>query len=316
MNLPNLTGKGLFVFSDPGGAKPILALAEKLKDSLTGYKIISDRNYSFYQDFSVEVNISIQPPAELISAFNPGFILTGTSYTSSIELEYIQASQKATVPVYSFVDHWTRIRERFQKNGREHLPDFLLLVDERAKKLAIGNGIEENRVIVFGNPYHSFLKKWKPRISRSELYQQLGLTDAEKKIVLYAPDPLSNVNGAAQYGFDEVSATKELAEGIKDCCDRFYCLLNPHPNQVVERLSDAGSNCICILPKGTDVNALIYYSSVVLGFFSNLLLEAIVMNKPVLRFFPKHGLYDPLEGKNAGEVVYPETISQKIKSLL
>jgi UDP-N-acetylglucosamine 2-epimerase len=190
------------------------------------------------------------------------------------------------------------------------------LVDRKAKELAIESGIEEQKIVVFGNPYHSFLKEWKPRISRSELYQQLGLTDTKKGIVLYAPDPLSNVDGNIQFGFDEVSATKELAEIIKDCCDSFYFLLNPHPNQIVERLNDAVNNCISILPKGTDVNELIYYSSIVVGFFSNLLLEAVVMNKPVLRFFPRPGLFDPLEGTNTGEIVYPETISQKIKSFL
>lgn len=317
MSFPKLAGKGLFVFSDPGGAKPILALAEKLKESLTCYKIISDREYDFYIDFSVEVNKSLQPPAEMLSIFKPDFVLTGTSYTSLIELEYIQAAREASIPVYSFVDHWTRIRERFQKNGTEHLPDLILVVDEKAKKLAIENGIEEQRIAVFGNPYHSYLKNWKPSISRSDFYYQLGLSGIKKKIVLYAPDPLSNVNGFAQFGFDEVSATKKLSGCIKDCCSDFYCLLNPHPNQEMEKLKDPGVNsCFSIVPKGTDVNTLIYYAEVVIGFFSNLLLEAKVMNKPVLRFFPGTGLYDPFEGMNVGEVVYPETIFQRLKSFL
>ena len=316
MNLPNLTGKGLFVFSDPGGAKPILALTQKLKDSLNGYRIISDREYVFYKDFSVDVSKSLQSPAEIISALSPDFVFTGTSYTSAIELEYIQAAHEVSIPVYSFVDHWTRIRERFQKNGIEYLPDILLLVDEKAKQLAMTSGVEENKIIVFGNPYHEFLKNWKPGISRSDLYQQLGLADAGKKIILYAPDPLSNVDGQIQFGFDEVSATKELTARIKEYCNKYYCLLNPHPNQKVERLNESVTHCVTLLPKGTDVNTLIYYSTVVIGFFSNLLLEAVVMNRPVLRFFPGHGLNDPLEGMNAGEVVYPETISQKLKSFL
>ena len=45
--------RGLFIFSDPGGAKPLLAFIEnhKLKD----YKVISDRVYDFFLDFGINV---------------------------------------------------------------------------------------------------------------------------------------------------------------------------------------------------------------------------------------------------------------------
>ena len=50
-----LKGKGLFVFSDPGGAKPILSYVALNK--ISNYFIISDRVYNFYTDFGLFINV-------------------------------------------------------------------------------------------------------------------------------------------------------------------------------------------------------------------------------------------------------------------
>jgi len=316
VSLTQLTGKGFFVFSDPGGAKPVLTLAESLKDSLQEFRIVSDRQYNFFNDFLVPVNNAPSNAAAELVVFKPDFLFTGTSYTSSVELEYIKAAKELSIYSFAFVDHWTNIRERFQRNGKEYLPDKILVIDEKAKQLAIGNGIDEDKLIVFGNPYHNFLKNWKPVLTKAELFQKLGLDDLQKKIVLYAPDPLSNVDGINTFGFDEIMATKILVKTIKELGDKFYFLLNPHPNQNVEMLESLGGNEMRILPAGTDVNMIIYYADVVIGFFSSLLIEAGIINRPVIRFFINDRVKDPLAGMNVGEIAYPETLVQKLKAIL
>ncbi len=308
--------RGLFVFSDPGGAKPILALSETLRDKLKSYLIISDRSYSFFKDFDVKVTQAHGTPSETIKEFDPDFIFTGTSYTSSIGHEYIKEAKLRSISAYTYVDHWTNIRERFAQNGIELLPDLILLVDEKAKEVAIEAGLPENLLFVSGNPYHDFLRNWQPRVSRKEFYKMLNLQDEKKKIILYAPDPLSNVNGQAIYGFDEITATERLANSIRTVCHENYFLLKPHPNQKIERFQEGKDGCLKIIQADTDVNTLIYYSAIVIGYFSNLLVEATIMHKPVLRFFIKRGLPDPMEGMMIGEVVYPDTVLVKIKSLL
>ena len=50
----SLSGRVLFVFSDPGGAKPCLALIKEYPG--LDFKVYSDRYYSFYKDFGIEVN--------------------------------------------------------------------------------------------------------------------------------------------------------------------------------------------------------------------------------------------------------------------
>jgi len=316
VSLTHLTGKGFFVFSDPGGAKPVLALAESLKGSLQEFRIVSDRQYNFFDDFLVEVRNTTSKAATELALFKPDFLFTGTSYTSSVELEYIKAAKELSIYSFAFVDHWTNIRERFQRNGKEYLPDKILVIDEKAKQLAIGSGIDKDKLIVFGNPYHKVLKNWKPALTKAELFQKLGLDNLQKKIVLYAPDPLSNVDGINTFGFDEIMATKIFVKTIKELDDKFYFLLNPHPNQNVEMLESLGENEMRILCAGTDVNTILYYADLVIGFFSSILIEAAIMNKPVIRFFINDRAKDPFAGMNVGEIAYPETLVQKLKAIL
>ena len=47
-------GKGLFIFSDPGGAKPVLSFIYNKK--IKNYKIISDRKYNFFASRNLSYN--------------------------------------------------------------------------------------------------------------------------------------------------------------------------------------------------------------------------------------------------------------------
>jgi hypothetical protein len=315
MMLSTLKGNGCFVFSDPGGAKAVLSFVTSLLPRLTTYKIISDRQYNFYNDFSVIVNKPQLSAREELKIFSPSFLFTGTSYTSAIELEYISAAKELAIPSLAFVDHWTSIRERFNNTCGEVFPDKILVIDERAKSIAMEQGIIENKIEIAGNPYHVYLKEWKPALSKQEFLQTLNLPVAGKKIAVYAPEPLSNINGFSVYGFDEITATDQLRQAVKELRDEYCFIFNPHPNQNMQSIIPVLGKDIMTAPGGINVNTLIYYSDVVIGFFSNFLIEAVVMNKPVLRYFIRKGLKDPFENMEIGRVVYPETIVSALKTM-
>ena len=132
----NLSGRGLFVFSDPGGAKPLLSLAKSLENSLDFCKIVSDRSYSFFKDFNLEVSDSNLTVEKEIQLTRPDFLFVGTSYTSSIELRFIQEANRLGIKTYAFVDHWTSFKERFILNAQTVYPNVILVVDEAAKNKA------------------------------------------------------------------------------------------------------------------------------------------------------------------------------------
>jgi len=317
---PKLTGRVLFVFSDPGGAKPCLSLIEE--NELQDVMPVSDRIYPFYSSFKTNVRYIDRGFEPLIEAFKPELIFTGTSYTSDIEKQFIHIAKKRKIRCYSFVDHWTNISKRFEiSDGIKDYPDKIWVIDERAAHIAIGEGIDETKIIISGNPYHTWLKKWKPQISKENFLKEIGLKDIKKKLLVYAPDPLSNVNGKEKYGFDELSATYLLVElfnehqtELKD----WKVLVKSHPNQNRKKLEKILSNCksIYILPEDIDANSTIYFSDIVMGFFSSFLIEASVIGKPVLRVFSEQPKNDPFENLNVGMMVNLNSIIQVLHKII
>jgi hypothetical protein len=97
MNPYELKGRALFVFSDPGGAKPILTLVDENIGTLTAVKVVSNRTYPFYNDFLT--NVDTPDLISNIYDFKPDFIFTGTSYTSDIEIKYIKAAKENGIPI-------------------------------------------------------------------------------------------------------------------------------------------------------------------------------------------------------------------------
>jgi hypothetical protein len=316
---PKLNEKTLFVFSDPGGAKPLLSLAEE--NNLTDVLVVSDRSYSFYKDFKTKVKIIDKDIDTIISFFQPSLIFTGTSYTSDIEKKFIYAASEKKIDCCSFVDHWTDISKRFETEpGKFIIPDKIWVVDERAKIMAVGQGIEEQKIVISGNPYHDWLRKWKPEMNKNQFKTEACLLISQQQIIVYAPDPLSNVNGIEVYGFDELSATSLLVEFFnkhRSELANWIVLVKVHPNQnhdMLEKIISLSSS-FHLLPHDIDTNTTIYYADVVMGFFSSFLIEADIMNKRVLRFFDKPAINDPIRELQIGVEVNITSLLKELKKI-
>lgn len=305
--MQQLKGRGLFVFSDPGGAKPLLALVKSVADRLKDYYIISDREYGFFREFGLEVNKPKDAAAD-ITTFNPDFIFTGTSYTSQLDLRYIEAGNARGIPTYAFVDHWTNIRERFSKNGTEILPDTICLVDEKARHIALQQDLGADRLQVIGNPFQDYLRSWKPTSTRADFFAAIGINPGNKKVLVFAPDPLSNVQGIDKFGFDEVQVMKELWSISDNILSSHALIFKPHPNQDMSRLPVEMLEKIFVADQNIDNNSLIYHSDVIMGFFSSYLMEAQIMNKKVLRYLPETSINDPFGDLDIGTVVNKDTL--------
>lgn len=312
--------KTLFIFSDPGGAKPCLAMAESFAKE--DVMIISDRSYSFYTDFVNDVSLSsIDEMPSIIDNFAPTQVITGTSYTSKIELHAIKIAKKKGIFVSSFVDHWTKIKERFYIAPNVlMLPDHILVIDEEAQKIAIESGLPAKKMVIIGNPYHIWLNNWQPKISRKFFLDSYGIKSTKSKLILYAPDPLSNINGIKEYGFDELGITKSLGIFI-DMNATFFndylILLKPHPNQNIvelEKILTTFDN-ILILPRNIGVNECIYFADIVIGFFSSLLIEAKMLKKLIIRIYEGYIDKDPLKNKNIGVLTRIDGLIDTIKKI-
>lgn len=304
--IQSLKGKGLFVFSDPGGAKAILALVLSIKRNLTDFLIVSDRSYDFFKEFGLQVVPAENTPLEIIETFKPDFVLAGTSYTSKIELTYIIEANQLNIQNFSFVDHWTSFKQRFLINDNLIVPSKILLIDALAKKLCLEEGFSEAQVEVIGNPYYEYLKIWKPLHEKDDFFENtFGKSFEGQKILTYVPEPLSNVGGVDKFGFDEISVFECFVSSLKSFSNenkqKIRLLIKPHPNQNKPLLLKAIEQAIINEPlisinfiENVNINDLMFHSDIVIGMFSNSLIEAHFLQKKVIRLMPDSKTTDPL----------------------
>jgi hypothetical protein len=280
----------LIIFSDPGGAKPCLALAQNWQES--GVQLVcSDRRYAFFDMFGAAVHKCTSTDAEsILDEFHPEFIYTGTSYTSEIELAFLELAKQREIRSASFIDHYTEFQKRFEYKGRLVFPDQIDVLDERAKTLAIHAGLPRRLIQITGNPYHAFLRNWKPRLSKVKLWEKLQLPQPNSKCVLFAPDPLSNAGGVARFGNDEVGILSVLLDALNEVRTDVQLIIKAHPNQSIDYLKSGFTSCptstqaLMIGPESDAyLNELIIHSDVVVGMISNVIAEADILGKQTMR---------------------------------
>ena len=283
----------LIVFSDPGGAKPCLSLAIKWQES-DELLVCSDRQYAFFETFGIPVRKCRGEDApEIFEEFLPDSLFTGTSYTSRIDMDFVREATLRGIPSASFVDHYTSFDIRFGTGDMRILPDEIHVLDAEAAALAREADLPENRIRITGNPYHEYLGNWRSQRSKQEVFKQLGIPLSTAKTILFAPDPLSNAGGAQKFGTDEVAILVDFLQVLGEIEEPILLLLKAHPNQSIEYLKNGlqstPNNVRCFLiPPQHDVhlNDLIQHSHLVVGIFSNLLVEADCLGAKVVRLFP------------------------------
>ena len=304
-----LIGKGLFVFSDPGGAKPILAFIF-LKKITSKSIVITDREYDFFSDYpGVKIiKYTNQDINKLIKDYSPSYVFTGTSYTSKIELNFLISAKKLQINTFSLIDHYSNHLERFFLNNEIILPNYICYPSIEIAKIS-KNKIKRVKKLIFQNYHHSFLKQWTPKITKSDFISELGI-DFKKKILLFAPDPISNIGGKEKFGIDEVGIWNLCLKNLELLdFNSFIVILKLHPNQNQRYFIDNASKSLKVktfILNNYDTNTLIFFSDIVLGMFSNILVESLVMNKKVIRCLVNYNGIDPFSNDHIGKCLTNE----------
>lgn len=98
-------------------------------------------------------NLSNYQNKNLDELLDADFLLCGTSWASSIELEGIKLFKENKKLSIAFIDHWVFYYERFLLKGAEVLPDKIWVADDYAAQIALkifSNNVQIKNV---GNPY-------------------------------------------------------------------------------------------------------------------------------------------------------------------
>jgi hypothetical protein len=289
-----LPGKHIaFVFSDPAGANACIGFA-RLGETFEGRSslLFCNKRYDM-QDIE---NLQVVSKVPDFKALGIDCVFAGTSHPESsgyFELNCIRQAQQAGIKTISFVDHWVNFRLRFLDENKELvLPDEIWVLDEKARQLAIEEGLPEYKLLVNQNPYHKYLEYlWKPSFKDKAYLDELNIPK-EGLHILFIPDPLSLRNGKEIYGFTEIDVLNDLIEVLPHARIPIYLIVKAHPLQPIISIGKTTQNENVFFLKEVDSRELILACNLVVGIFSNLIVEAFILKKPVVRYFPFYGTND------------------------
>jgi hypothetical protein len=312
-----LPGKHIaFVFSDAAGANACMALAKMCKkENKIQTSLFSNKKYS-----STEFeNLTITKVMPSLKSLGVDCVFTGTSHPHSsehFEVNCIRNAVKEKIYTISFIDHWVNFKLRFNGLKTFEYPDEIWVVDETAKQLAVSEGLPEEKIVVKSNPYHYYLKnQWQSKYIDKNYLKNFGIPITGFHI-LFAPDPLSIRNGKSIAGFTEEDVFKEILLVMAELGDDICLIVKCHPLQPMEnlmRIHQEYKKRNCFLIKEADAIELINIADIVVGFYSNLLLEAEALGKQVIRYFPGNDEADLLKHKTSLKKV--RTQNELVKEL-
>ena len=297
-------GRGIFVFSDAAGANSILAIIDELIDNFKkpdiDFLVFSDKKGKFDSEiykFVNKLDFNSKKINQIIESFCPDYIFTATSF-HDYEHNWRQISKVKNIHTYGFIDHWIYYKRRFTFKSLTLYPDEVLVVNEIAKREAIVEGIPSNIIKVFGNPYYRKIEKYKPTQSFDSFKNQIGIFN-DFKIITFVSENIKDdipkdFSGKPFIGFDEYETLENILvtffklSQVNKNISKINLIIKIHPisnqskfDRLLSKYHLEFLNIIVV--KKFDSLILCHYSDYVLGMFSNMLIEALLLNKKVHR---------------------------------
>lgn len=307
--------KKILLFSrDPGGANTVIPLVLALRKKGNEVRLLGkDMALEKYSKAGLEgidiaglvSEISQGAIKDFLLSEKPDFIITGTSASDVTEKYIWKAAENLNIPSFAILDQWINYGIRFSRYSiaaieeyrkaisHEYLPTRILVMDEFAKEEAIIDGIEPSKILVTGQPYFETLLKEKGKITSNrlgEIKRKLNLKD-DDFIVTFASEPVSIDYANTDYwGFTEKTIFSELLEGVKKISSmlekRISIIIRPHPREDEDSFNEMiiglGERINIVVDRNSSSIELISLSDVVAGMSSMFLIEALILDKPVL----------------------------------
>ncbi|OGH64495.1 MAG: hypothetical protein A2821_03165 [Candidatus Magasanikbacteria bacterium RIFCSPHIGHO2_01_FULL_41_23] len=287
----NSASKILVVCHDAGGAEIVSCFVAAQIDPDNFICLIAGPAIPIFKHHGVKV-IPIQENQSgehILDAYpNVKYVLTGSSWSTALELGVISAAKKRNIPTSLFLDHWVNYRERFgfPKPGWEaHLPDELIMGDSYAFEIA-KNFFPDKNIRLEPNHYFDYIKE------RAKVMQDFYSEEAGT--ILWISEPFSqpiNVFGdKAENSVTEYDILSGLLEIInKD--NRFLKFkIRLHPSESGEKyrklMKQKASGLSCTLSTETELLVDIFEANYIIGIESMALVVAMLAGKPVASFVP------------------------------
>lgn len=301
-----MTYRLLIYVEDAGAANYIASFPDFLKAKEVQVKVLVT-GQAQKQLASTEFELLKQDRFEkLWQEFDPHLVLVGTSENSTtFGFELIQYAHSNHTPSLGFIDAPMNASYRFRgksENPLQHIPDYLVVVDEETKRLFIDLGVSAELIYIGGHPHFEAvfskkesLKKQTPR----ELRKTLGWGLSETKpIVLFIDEPLgdslktgqfhqesSSLKGYGKHSERTYIALEELLITLEQLNWPYDVVFRQHPKNDLNDFQSYLEHFSYISTQDNPLECL-YASDFVVGMTSMMLSEAVISGKPVLSILP------------------------------
>jgi len=293
--------KKILLFSrDPAGANIIVSMYPILKQEYDIYLYGKDTALHVYDKYQLTYSnidklvTSLTPKNiyKLLSSQQFDGLVTSTSAEDCTERLLWQAAKKLNIYHAAILDQWMNYSLRFLKFNENYqvkkkynlneyiLPQNIFVMDEHAKRSMIKEGIPNEFIKVTGQPYFEhFINQHKKPISHNR--------NNEKLTWLFASEPITSVYGKEKgldlYGYTEQSILYAICYAINEIPNNtIELIIKPHPRDNTEVYSKICNQFNFVSLISLDSAEAILQSDAVLGMSSTLLLEAALLNRPIL----------------------------------
>lgn len=216
--------KLIFVTHDIGGAN--LVFSYIIAQSLENYYILAEGPAKLSASgINSDQFINRETAADMIAKNEVSSIITGTSWNSSLELDFIRLAKNSGIQTISFLDHWTNYRERFlypKPAWEKNLPDLFWAHDQNSLDL---------------------IKLYFPKVPvelKANYFLELNIAkykkmnlEYEKNSFLFLTEPISTHYGNS-LGYDEFDALDLFLSKLKVLKSSdldFKVTIRPHPSE-------------------------------------------------------------------------------------
>jgi hypothetical protein len=271
----------LFFINEPGAANVIEPLIEKIllvqntQIKIVVSRFVRKRFEKYFKDI-IDDNIFFSSKHLELKQFK--LIISGASFPPEKEIRLWKEAKNNNIPSIAILDQWMHYRERFCLPGKKnalHLPSIIGIMDDFGKKEMLDGGFPENILKLSGHPYLESI------VSSSINHSQKNNAFTN---ILFLAEPR---HLGKALGYNEHSILEYLIRSIQDVYAdqtvRLTCKLHPrHEADVFDCYKNEFKNIDLIINTDGEMKSLILENDIITGMSSVSLIEAALIQKPII----------------------------------
>lgn len=317
----------LFCSGDIGGARAIIPIMGKCLEEGIGAAFVDNGHISKEVPRNWErISSDKIGSEELLKNFLHKSGIKVFVFASSLKdctaLTLARLMKKCNIPVIHVLDHWSSYRSRMETDGLPvFIPNHYAVMDNLAYESAVENGINEDILIITGQPALADLSaeftRWKAGNDRSIL-NSYGF-DPAKKLISFVSEPVENDQGGSPdsinyRGYTEKSVLQDFCKTLQSFANEIQIAILPHPREDEGTLSELWNKYrgslygkTLHLPRG---RYGLFMSDAVAGMASLLMYEAWLLGKPVISIQPNLRFQSLRQLQNRQDVYFVDSYSE------